>query len=247
MNSINIKPFHSRGYEQSELIKVTINEQGQKLVSARDLYLGLGLDKSNWRRWYGKNIQQNEFFKENVDWVGFVTMTNGNEVQDFAISLDFAKHIAMMTRTEKSHQYRNYFIECEKVVQNPYANLSPELQSIIMLDQKQQLLEQNQTKLNQRLTTIEENAPLEPGEYSLVGKRVSSRIHAIKKERGLDLTQKQVGELFKALNRDIKEITGIQTRTQLRKRHLDMVLDFISDWQPSRATMININQMSLGI
>lgn len=130
---------------------------------------------------------------------------------------------------------------------NPYANLSPELQSIIMLDQKQQLLEQNQTKLNQRLTTIEENAPLEPGEYSLVGKRVSSRIHAIKKERGLDLTQKQVGELFKALNRDIKEITGIQTRTQLRKRHLDMVLDFISDWQPSRATMININQMSLGI
>lgn len=144
MKDINIKPTYSRGYEQSELIKVTINEQGQKLVSARDLYLGLGLDKSNWRRWYGKNIQQNEFFKENVDWVGFVTMTNGNEVQDFAISLDFAKHIAMMTRTEKSHQYRNYFIECEKVVQNPYANLSPELQMLIKL-------EQGQTVLNQRV------------------------------------------------------------------------------------------------
>lgn len=38
-----------------ELIKITENEQGQKLVSARDLYLGLGLDKSNWKRWSVKN------------------------------------------------------------------------------------------------------------------------------------------------------------------------------------------------
>ena len=42
-------------------------------------------------------------------------MTNGNEIQDFAISLEFAKHIAMMARTEKSHEYRNYFLECKKV------------------------------------------------------------------------------------------------------------------------------------
>ena len=30
-----------------ELIKVETNEQGQKLVSARDLYLGLGLNKAH--------------------------------------------------------------------------------------------------------------------------------------------------------------------------------------------------------
>lgn len=33
--------------------------------------------------------------KENEDWVGFVTMTNGNETKDYAVSLEFAKHIAM--------------------------------------------------------------------------------------------------------------------------------------------------------
>ncbi len=102
----------------NELIKIQTNEQGQQLVSARELYLGLGLDKSQWSRWYKKNIQENEFFLENNDWVVLDTMTTtekgGQVAKNFAISLDFAKHIAMMARTEKSHEYRNYFIQCER-------------------------------------------------------------------------------------------------------------------------------------
>ena len=98
----------------NELIKITTNEEGKRLVSAKELYLGLGLNKSNWAKWFNKNIINNEFFLEHKDWEGFVFSTNGNETTDFAISIDFAKHIAMMARTEKSHEYRNYFIECEK-------------------------------------------------------------------------------------------------------------------------------------
>ena len=52
-----------------ELIKIT-EKEGQQLVSARELYLGLGLNKSNWSRWYPTNIINNEFFKENVDYTG---------------------------------------------------------------------------------------------------------------------------------------------------------------------------------
>lgn len=92
-----------------ELIKINTNEEGKQLVSARELYLGLGLNKSQWSRWYPTNIIKNDFFTKNVDWIGVRHDVEGNEVQDFAISLDFAKHIAMMARTEKSHEYRNYF------------------------------------------------------------------------------------------------------------------------------------------
>lgn len=95
-----------------ELIK--ISDQG--LVSARELYLGLGLNKSQWARWYATNIVNNEFFHVGHDFVGVRRDVEGNNIQDFAVSLDFAKHIAMMARTEKSYQYRNYFIECEKKV-----------------------------------------------------------------------------------------------------------------------------------
>lgn len=93
---------------------ITISEKGdQQVVSAKELYLGLGLNKTNWSRWYPTNIQDNDFFIENIDWVRVRHNDEGNESVDFAISLEFAKHIAMMARTEKSHEYRNYFIKCE--------------------------------------------------------------------------------------------------------------------------------------
>jgi anti-repressor protein len=101
-----------------ELIKITENS-GKKAVSAKELYLGLELNKAHWSRWYPTNIQENDFFLENEHWQGFTIMENGNETMDFAISIDFAKHIAMMARTEKSHEYRNYFLECEKQINTP--------------------------------------------------------------------------------------------------------------------------------
>lgn len=97
----------------NQLINIK-EENGKQLVSARELYIGLGLDKSNWSRWFKKNILTNEFFKERKEWIGVRHYDEGNEIQDFAITLEFAKHIAMMARTEKSHEYRNYFIKCEK-------------------------------------------------------------------------------------------------------------------------------------
>ena len=102
--------------QMSDLIKIVENN-GNKAVSARELYEFLGFDKSNWSRWLKKNISDNDFAIENVDYVGFVTMTNGNETQDFALSIDFAKKLSMMAKTEKGEQARNYFIECEKALQ----------------------------------------------------------------------------------------------------------------------------------
>lgn len=76
-------------------------------VSARDLYLDLGLSKGDWARWSQSNIVENEFFEPNKDWVGFSIMLNGNETRDFAVTIEFAKHIAMMAKTKRAHDYRN--------------------------------------------------------------------------------------------------------------------------------------------
>lgn len=105
----------------NNLINVKVNEEGNQIVSAKELYLGLGLRKKNWSRWYPINIQNNDFFKENIDWLGVPHKEEGNETMDFAITLEFAKHIAMMARTNKSHEYRNYFIECENKLKSGQA------------------------------------------------------------------------------------------------------------------------------
>jgi anti-repressor protein len=96
------------------LIKITTNEQGSSVVSARELYEYLGFDSKNWKRWYHKNIERNPFAFEKVDWSGFFIEKNGNPTKDFAITTDFAKRLSMMARTEKGEEARKYFIECEQ-------------------------------------------------------------------------------------------------------------------------------------
>lgn len=104
-----------------ELIKITTNEQGSKVVSARELYDNLGLDKSNWSKWYPKNIEKNQFAIEGTDYTILVLSTKtpdvGRPTKDFALTIDFAKRLSMMARTEEGEKIRNYFIECEKQLQ----------------------------------------------------------------------------------------------------------------------------------
>lgn len=101
----------------NELIKLgqaTIAGEVIETVNARDLYVRLGLDKSNWSRWSRMNIIENRFALENVDYKGFVMMTNGNETLDYALSIDFAKKLSMQVDTDAGEVMRNHFVECEK-------------------------------------------------------------------------------------------------------------------------------------
>lgn len=109
-------------YEQSfnhGLIPVQ-NHNGRQVVRARELYDKLGLNKAHWKRWYTINIINNKWFKENIDWVVFTTMVKtsggGRPTKDFLISLDFAKHICMMADTDAGHEFRQFFIDLEKLV-----------------------------------------------------------------------------------------------------------------------------------
>ena len=101
----------------NELIKIDWRMIGEKTVdavSAKDLYAGLGLSSAHWAKWADANIVKNDFFIVGRDWEGITQRVNGNETMDYAITLEFAKHMAMMAKTEKAHDYRNYFIECER-------------------------------------------------------------------------------------------------------------------------------------
>ena len=255
MSSINITPFYSRGYEQTEIKTISSIEvaemmgkehyeilqylEGRKDKDGKTLVTGIIPTLET------EGLQYQKYFIPSTYKAGT------REYKCYLVTKMGCELLGNKQQGEKgilfTAKYVERFNQMEQVLQNPYANLSPELQSIIMLDQKQQMLEQQVQTVQQKVNEIEENAKLDPAEYSLVSKRVSSRVYEVQKERQMNLNKKQIGELFRALNRDILEITGVKTRTQLRQKHLDMVLDFINDWYPSRAAMFNINQMSLGI
>jgi len=105
-----------------EVSKGVIGNSEINAVSARELYIGLGLDKSHWKSRSALNIEQNEFFAQDVDFVrnaSNANPTNSVAIDDFYISIDFAKHVSMMAKTPKGHEYRNYFLELESKPKRP--------------------------------------------------------------------------------------------------------------------------------
>lgn len=100
-------------------VLIPINYDGeQPTVSARDLHLGLGVTE-RFSAWFNRQLQYG--FQENVDYVGckeFNTLAK-QELQDYQISVDMAKQICMIQRSEKGRLYRQYFIDLEKAWNTP--------------------------------------------------------------------------------------------------------------------------------
>lgn len=109
-----------------ELIKITTNGEGIQLVSARELYLGLGYDISNgnFSRWIKQMLECVDAV-ESKDFTRLVFKYEGNNanVTDYIITTDIAKEICMIVgvtprtndETKKlSKEFRKYFIKCEE-------------------------------------------------------------------------------------------------------------------------------------
>ena len=102
----------------NELVK--IESRGEKqVISARELYEKLEMDKSHWKRWANNNIEASDFFLENIDYEGFAIVANGNKIKDYWITIEMAKHVCMMSRTAKAHEIREYFIKIEQAWNTP--------------------------------------------------------------------------------------------------------------------------------
>jgi len=71
-----------------------------------------------------------------------------------------------------------------------------------------------------------------------IGKLISRKVYQVGKERSYSMNKQQTSELFKALNKEVTEITGVRTRTQLKQKDFQKVIDFIDDWEPSKATSL---------
>ena len=114
----------------NELIKLNqtkINDETVQTVNARELhtFLEVGKDFSTWLK---NRIEQYDFV-ENQDFVVFhkkgENPQGGRPSNDYYITLDMAKELAMVERNEKGKQARQYFIECERKLREHQVKLAP--------------------------------------------------------------------------------------------------------------------------
>ncbi|BCA86677.1 hypothetical protein EsVE80_22000 [Enterococcus saigonensis] len=147
--------------------------------------------------------------------------------------------------TQFALAYIERFNEMETVIKEQSLKIpqSPQ-EALRLMFQYQENTSEKVEKVEERVTDLEENIVLSAGDYGYVTRRINQRVAEVGRSFG-KLTNKQRGELHRDINSGVKKITGVSTRTQLRQKHFQTVLDYITDWEPSTATKTVVRQMSL--
>lgn len=173
----------------NNLIKVTYNSD-RPTTSARDLWGFLDRPYSQFTKWFDQ--YKDYGFIENQDFRAisekFLT-AQGNESTrtDYEITIDMAKELAMLQKTEKGKMARQYFIQLEKQWNSPESIMARALQ---MADKKmielQNKIEQDKPK------TIFADAVATSHTSILVGD-----LAKLIKQNGYDIGQKRLFEYLR--------------------------------------------------
>lgn len=179
----------------NELLKINY-EAEQPTVSARDLHEALEIN-TRFNDWFSRMAEYG--FENGVD---FNLLKNekvrleGNrevkrDIMDYQISVDMAKQICMIQRSEKGKQYRQYFIDLEKAWNTPEQVMARALK---LADKTIDTLKEDNKKL------IEENEKMKPKEIFADAVSASNSsiligdLAKLLRQNGVDTGQKRLFE-----------------------------------------------------
>ena len=109
----------------NDLIKVTYT-QDRPTVLGRALHEFLEVE-TRYNDWFSRMCEYG--FSECTDFYSFLSESvGGRPAQDHQLTIEMAKEICMLQRTEKGKQARQYFIELEKKWNSPEAVMARALQ-----------------------------------------------------------------------------------------------------------------------
>lgn len=136
-------------------IALKIDENG--MTTASNLYAFLELNPTQFSRWCKRNIVNNKFSTENVDYICFdisvESAVKGQTKTDYRITSDFAKKLSMTGNTERHEQARQYFVACEQGLKV----VAQKLQSVTNNSTDEKLIELL-TSMDNRLSKLEEQS-----------------------------------------------------------------------------------------
>lgn len=106
---------------------ITVNyDNNRPTVLGRDLHELLEV-KTAYKDWFPRMVEYG--FTEGTDFCSFLSeSTGGRPSQDHQLTIEMAKELCMLQRTEKGKQARQYFIELEKAWNSPEKVMARALQ-----------------------------------------------------------------------------------------------------------------------
>lgn len=179
----------------NELLKINY-EAEQPTVSARDLHEALEV-KSNFTTWFNRMCEYG--FREKIDFkTCFPKMESeshgGQNMIDHEISIDMAKQICMIQRSEKGKQYRQYFIDLEKAWNTPEQIFARALK---MADQKIEKLKETNAGLLEDVERMKPKAIFADAVSTSQTSILIGDLAKLLRQNGVDIGQKRLFEYLR--------------------------------------------------
>lgn len=161
----------------TNLIKISYNEADEPVVSGRELHETLKVD-SNYTTWFNRMCEYG--FEAEKDYLPILENRSdglaGRQRTDHIITLDMAKQIAMIQRTDKGKEIREYFIEVEKAWNSDEAVMGRALKiydrrNKALTAENNRLLADNTAK-DERITELEDQLTAAVEDNDKLSKRV---------------------------------------------------------------------------
>lgn len=189
---------------ETAIIKIE-ERDGAQVVNARELHQFLEISKP-FASWIKMQIERCDLM-ENTDYQALTQkVENPNGVGcshriEYALTIDAAKEVAMMSQTEKGRQARRYFIECEKKLKEqrkPMSATEMFYQSALALREQEMRLSNVELRLDAIDKEREENTKL------LLSVEVSN--NAVPEIKMRDKVRQLVNRYAKATNTKQQEV-----------------------------------------
>ena len=228
-----------------ELIKI-IEREGRQLVSGRELHEFLEI-RTKYKDWFRRMVEYG--FEEEIDFIRVAQKRATNNLKnpvttviDHAISIDMAKEISMIQRTEKGKIARQYFINCEKKLKE-VKKLSPmelmELQFKALKEQKEKIEE-----VENRVDKLEEDMPLLQIDCKEIQALVRKKgIEALGGYRSIAYNDNSLrGKVYSDIQQQIRREFGVLRYEAIKRSQLEMAKEMIINY---KAPLVLENEIKL--
>jgi anti-repressor protein len=211
----------------NELLKLDGN--GNQTVSARELHEELEID-TPFRLWFPRMCEYG--FAEGKDYTPykFVHPQNQQEITDYSLTLSMAKEIAMIQRTDRGREIRQYLIKVEEAWNTPEMIMARALQ---MADRQLKAQREQNAALAAEFAALEQQAAADApkvGYYeALVDRNHLTNFRDTAKEIGIP-EKKFISVL------EEKGYIYRDSRGRIKPYHDKMEYFAIKDWENSKFT-----------
>lgn len=229
-----------------KLIPIIVNENNEQLVSGRELYEFLEI-ATPYTQWFERMVEYG--FTENVDFIVLSQKSEkpqgGRPTIDHVMTIDMAKEISMIQRTEKGKQARQYFIQVEKEYRK-------ELKKTLSDPREQlRLFYQFGEQTAVRVDAIEKDVSILKETMRISGKQEAD-IQRAGKQKVIEVLGGKESPAYESISKKVfanfwsefKRYFSIPRYGELPCKQFDEALIFIAEWLPETAMRMEINQLN---